>query len=57
MQFPMHSGQILGMAGRIIVFVSGIAIAVLAGSGVYIWWRKRRARQLFVSGATSDQPT
>jgi uncharacterized iron-regulated membrane protein len=56
MQFPMHSGQILGMAGRIIVFVSGIAIAVLAGSGVYIWWRKRRARQLFVPGTIPDQP-
>ncbi len=43
MQFPIHSGQILGMAGRIVICISGIVITVLSITGVYIWWRKRRA--------------
>jgi uncharacterized iron-regulated membrane protein len=29
---------------RIVVFVVGIGIAILSVTGVYIWWRKRRAR-------------
>jgi uncharacterized iron-regulated membrane protein len=57
MQFPIHSGQILGMAGRIVVCVSGIVIAIFAGTGVYIWWRKRRARRLLLAEAMSNEPT
>ena len=37
-----HNGQMFGMAGRLLVFGSGIAIAVLFGSGIYIWLRKRK---------------
>jgi uncharacterized iron-regulated membrane protein len=44
-QFPLHSGRILGLTGRIIVTVLGLAVAVLCVTGVVIWARKRRARQ------------
>lgn len=43
-QFPLHSGRILGIPGRIAVSVMGVLVAVLAITGVLIWQRKRRAR-------------
>lgn len=43
-QFPLHSGRILGLPGRILVSVMGILIAMLSVTGVYIWWRKRSGR-------------
>ena len=32
------------LAYRWAVFVVGLTVAGLAGTGVYIWWRKRSAR-------------
>ncbi|WP_457443816.1 PepSY-associated TM helix domain-containing protein [Roseateles sp. P5_E4] len=44
-QFPIHSGRILGLPGRILVSALGLAIAVLSVTGVLIWLRKARARR------------
>lgn len=44
-QFPLHSGRILGLPGRILVSAMGVVVAVLAITGVWIWWKKRRARR------------
>jgi uncharacterized iron-regulated membrane protein len=44
-QFPLHSGRILGIPGRILVSVMGLVVAALSVTGVVIWWRKRVARQ------------
>lgn len=41
--FPLHSGLILGLPGRILVCLLGIAVAALSVTGVVIWRRKRRA--------------
>jgi len=43
-QFPMHSGRILGLPGRILISAMGIVVAMLSVTGVVIWYRKRRAR-------------
>jgi uncharacterized iron-regulated membrane protein len=43
-QFPLHSGRILGLPGRILISVMGLVVAMLAATGVYIWWKKRAAR-------------
>lgn len=43
-QFPLHSGRILGLPGRILISLMGIVVAALSVTGVVIWWRKRRAR-------------
>ena len=43
-QFPLHSGRILGLPGRILISLTGVAVAALSVTGVVIWWRKRRAR-------------
>ena len=44
--FPLHSGRILGMPGRVMTSAMGIVAATLSVTGVMIWWRKRRARKL-----------
>lgn len=43
-QFPLHSGRILGLPGRILISLMGIVVAILSVTGVVIWARKRRAR-------------
>lgn len=43
-QFPLHSGRILGLPGRILISVMGLVVAALSVTGVVIWHRKRRAR-------------
>jgi uncharacterized iron-regulated membrane protein len=42
--FPLHSGRILGVPGRVLMSLMGVAIATLSVTGVLIWVRKRRAR-------------
>jgi uncharacterized iron-regulated membrane protein len=44
LQFPLHSGRIAGLPGRIFIAFLGLAVAVLSISGVIIWHRKRRTR-------------
>ncbi|KWT76010.1 MULTISPECIES: PepSY-associated TM helix domain-containing protein [unclassified Variovorax] len=46
LQLPLHSGRILGLPGRILMSFMGLAVAGLAGGGLVIWSRKRRARLL-----------
>jgi uncharacterized iron-regulated membrane protein len=43
-QFPLHSGRILGLPGRILISVMGLIVAMLSVTGVVIWWKKRAAR-------------
>jgi uncharacterized iron-regulated membrane protein len=45
-QFPLHSGRIIGMPGRILISVMGLVVATLSITGVVIWYRKHRARAL-----------
>lgn len=46
LQFPLHSGRILGLPGRILMSVMGLMVAMLSITGIIIWLRKRRARLL-----------
>ena len=43
-QFPLHSGRIIGLPGRILVSLLGAVVAMLSVTGIVIWARKRRAR-------------
>lgn len=45
MQFPLHSGQIAGLTGRVVIAISGILISLVSITGVVIWWRKQKARR------------
>jgi uncharacterized iron-regulated membrane protein len=44
-QYPLHSGQVVGLPGQILVCLLGIATALLAATGVWLWWRKRAVRR------------
>jgi uncharacterized iron-regulated membrane protein len=54
-QFPVHSGRILGLPGRILISLMGLVVAGLSVTGVVIWWRKRRARLLADRRASGDR--
>jgi len=42
--FPLHSGRIIGITGRVLMSITGALVAMLCVTGVLIWARKRRAR-------------
>lgn len=44
-QFPLHSGRIAGLAGRIAISFTGVLVAVLSVTGFLIWLKKARARR------------
>lgn len=44
-QLPIHNGRVAGNAGRALMAAFGVTVAILSASGVYLWWRKRAARQ------------
>lgn len=43
-QPAIHSGRIGGLVGRILVFFSGFALALLAGTGLYLFLKARLSR-------------
>lgn len=47
MQFPLHSGRILGLPGRILISLMGLIVAMLSITGVYVWWKKSMARRKY----------
>lgn len=57
MQFPLHSGRILGLPGRILISLMGLVVAALSVTGVVIWWKKRRARLRVREATTSNANT
>lgn len=42
--FGIHMAKIWGLPFRLFITFVGVAIAVLSGTGVYVWWKKRRGR-------------
>lgn len=44
-QAPLHTGQIAGRPGRVVVAMVGLAGTLLAVTGVLIWWTRRQARR------------
>ncbi len=40
LQFPVHSGQIAGLPGRLVIFLAGVVTALLSVTGVMVWARR-----------------
>jgi uncharacterized iron-regulated membrane protein len=51
-QYPLHSGRILGIGGRILISAVGIAVAVLSATGLLIWLKKLNARRRSAQNAS-----
>jgi uncharacterized iron-regulated membrane protein len=43
-QYPIHSGRVAGLLGRIAISALGLVIAMLSVTGVVLWAKKRHAR-------------
>ncbi|RFU45380.1 PepSY domain-containing protein [Paraburkholderia sp. DHOC27] len=54
-QFPLHSGRIIGLAGRIMISAMGLIVAMLSATGLVIWIRKLKARRSAAQRATSGR--
>lgn len=52
-QFPLHSGQIAGLSGRIVMVVAGIVVTMLSITGIVVWWRKRQSRLIAAKRTTA----
>ena len=40
--FSLHSGEIAGLFGRVLVMLAGLSLPALYVTGVWAWWRKRQ---------------
>ena len=49
LQFPIHSGRIAGIPGRMLISAMGLAVALLSVTGVVIWAKKRARRRRAVT--------
>jgi uncharacterized iron-regulated membrane protein len=43
--YPLHSGTAFGTTGKIAMFITGFAMLLMFPTGLWVWLRKRRARQ------------
>lgn len=55
LQFPLHSGRIAGMPGRILLSIMGVVVAMLSATGIVIWLKKRAARKIRAHAAAAEQ--
>lgn len=44
LQFPLHSGRIAGLPGRILISALGLVVAMLSITGIVVWAMKKSAR-------------
>lgn len=42
--YALHMARVFGRPYQALVCVVGVATAMLSATGIYLWWRKRRAR-------------
>jgi len=52
----LHTAHVFGLPSKIFVFVIGWVIAMLSVTGVYIWWKKLKARRFRKRQVASAPP-
>jgi uncharacterized iron-regulated membrane protein len=52
LQILLHNGEIVGTPGEWVVFVSGVAMMLLYGTGFYLWWARRRPKRRIAVAAS-----
>lgn len=53
-QLALHSGDAFGLTGRWVVFVGGLAPAILYITGFLLWCRKRKTKASFKASSDDD---
>ena len=43
--YPLHSGEVGGPFGIAVIFMLGLATALMCVTGFYTWWKKRESRK------------
>ena len=43
--YPLHTGKLGGIALEIVIAMSGLVLAMLGVTGVWLWWRRRSIRR------------
>ncbi|MEQ1911970.1 MAG: PepSY-associated TM helix domain-containing protein [Vicinamibacterales bacterium] len=46
--YALHMGNVFGLVYRVLVFIAGLVLTMLAVTGVYLWWKKRGFRRHIV---------
>lgn len=49
---PLHVGSAFGTTGLVLMCAAGLAPALLVGTGLWVWWRKRPGEKLARARAT-----
>jgi uncharacterized iron-regulated membrane protein len=44
-QFPLHTGEAFGSAGRMAITIAGLAPAAFMLTGLAVWWRRKVSRE------------
>lgn len=44
-QYPLHTGRVLGIGGRIAVLLTGLAVCVMSVTGLMVWFSRWAARR------------
>jgi uncharacterized iron-regulated membrane protein len=53
---PIHTGEFLGMPGRIVFLLAGLTLAGLATTGLWQWWERRKLLKAGPTGAAAAAP-
>ncbi|MEM8997311.1 MAG: PepSY-associated TM helix domain-containing protein, partial [Acidobacteriota bacterium] len=56
LQFPVHSGKLLGWPGRILISLTGLVLCGLVATGFIVWLRKRRSRLAWAAKRAQSPP-
>lgn len=48
----LHMAHLWGLPWRLFITLMGLVVALLSGTGLYIWWKKRRSRRQILSAAS-----
>ena len=55
--FPLHSAEAFGLAARVLWSLFGLVPTLLLATGLWLWWRRRRALRLQKPGAAARRHT
>ncbi|MDQ3144346.1 MAG: PepSY domain-containing protein, partial [Pseudomonadota bacterium] len=47
--FSVHSAEIAGLFGRLLLMLAGLSLPALYVTGLWAWWRRRRPRRRVVA--------